>query len=144
MLRNTGSKAALFALALPALVAASDGSRTLTPAEATDFCVELRERSVACKEVLADIRVSRVPPEKREGSRRMILEEIDEDGTGPLEARRSKCATDLKNPGAMWIASLTTADVAAMRSCQVEKDCKNGIACWMNVVEPAVARSRKR
>jgi RNA polymerase sigma-70 factor (ECF subfamily) len=140
----TSGVRALVGVTLPALVAGAEQSRQLTPPEALDFCVEMRERSLVCKEVLADIRVARVPREAREASRRLVLQEIVEDGTGPVERRRAKCAADLQLPGAFWIALLTRADVSAIRDCHVEKDCKMGIACWMNTVEPVVARSRQR
>ncbi len=135
---------ALVGVTLPALVAGAQQSAVLTAPEVLDFCIEMRERYLVCKEVLADIRVARVPADKREGSRRMVLQEIVEDGSGPLERRRARCTADLKLPGAFWISLLTHADVSAIRACHAEQDCKNGIACWMNVVEPVVARSRTR
>jgi RNA polymerase sigma-70 factor (ECF subfamily) len=143
MKKSRPGTATFFGILLPALVASAEDSKRLTPDETIDFCVEMREKQFTCKEVIADVRVSRVPADKREGSRRMVLKEITEDGTGPLEPRKAKCATDLKLPKAAWIGFLTKADVAAIRSCNVEKDCKNGVACWMNAVEPVVARSRK-
>ena len=143
-MNNLKSAAVFLGLVLPALNASAEDAKVLTPEETVAFCAEMREKYLACKDVLADIRVSRVPADKREGSRRMVLKEIVDDGTAPLEARKTKCAADLKDPKAAWISHLTRADVKAIRACQAEKDCKQGVACWMNVVQPVVERSRKR
>jgi RNA polymerase sigma factor (sigma-70 family) len=143
-MNNLKSAAVFLGLVLPAINASAEDAKVLTPEETVAFCAEMREKYLACKDVLADIRVSRVPAEKREGSRRMVLKEIVDDGTAPLEARKTKCATDLKDPKAAWISHLTRADMKAIRACQAEKECKQGVACWMNVVQPVVERSRKR
>ena len=143
MMRNTSRAVALFGVLLPALAASAEDSARLSPVETIDFCIEMREKMAACKDVVADIRSSRVPADKREGTRQMILKEITEDGTGPLEPRKAKCATDLKLPKAIWISHINKADVRAIRSCDIDKDCKMGVACWMNAIEPIVARSRK-
>jgi hypothetical protein len=143
-MNNLKAATVFLGLVLPALNATADDAKVLTPEETVAFCAEMREKYLTCKDVLADIRVSRVPADKREGSRRMVLKEIVDDGTAPLEARKTKCAADLKDPKAAWISHLTRADIKAIRACQAEKDCKQGVACWMNVVQPVVERSRKR
>jgi hypothetical protein len=54
----------------------------------------------------------------------MILKEVTEDGSGPLEARKAKCAVELKSPKAAWISHITKADQSTIRDCKTQQDCK--------------------
>jgi RNA polymerase sigma factor (sigma-70 family) len=143
MNKSTKTAAAALGVLLPVLAASAADSKRLTPEQTIDFCIEMREEMLACKEVVVDVRSSRVPADKREGTRRMILQEVTEDGSGPLEARRARCAADLKSPKAAWISHITQADAGTIRACKSQQDCKLRMACWMNAIQPIVARSRK-
>jgi RNA polymerase sigma-70 factor (ECF subfamily) len=140
---STKTAAAALGVLLPVLAASAADSKTLTPEETIDFCIEMREEMLACKDVVADVRSSRVPADKRESTRRVILQEVMEDGSGPLEARKAKCAVELKSPKAAWISHITKADAGTIRACKAQQDCKLRMACWMNAIQPIVARSRK-
>jgi hypothetical protein len=122
-------------LALPVLALADD--KPLPPDQGVAACVEFREKAVACKEVLADYFASFAPPERRARIREKALAEIIADGSGPLEARRAKCAES------QAAAPYTEADVATLRACAAKTDCDAQLACAKPVMQKLTGTRRK-
>lgn len=140
MTRARTKLATFLGVALPAMVAAAQDDKPLGREENIAFCVEFRERTVACKEELSHLFISMVPPgtspEQKEKIRQKTLKEIEEDGTGPLEPRRAKCAASVDKG-----FGFTQGEVKAGRACMDEKDCKKSVACIQPLFE---AKHRKR
>jgi RNA polymerase sigma-70 factor (ECF subfamily) len=132
--------AVFFGVAVPAMVAAAQDEKPLSRDEAIGFCVEFRERTVVCKEELSHMFADMVPPgtspEAKEKIRQKALKEIEEDGTGPLEPRRAKCARSIDRG-----LSFNEGDVKTGRACMAEKDCKKSVACIRPLFE---AKHKKR
>ena len=143
MTRAHAKLAAFFGVALPALVAAAQDEKPLTRDENIAFCVEFRERTVVCKEELshmfANMMPPSTPPEQKERVRQKALKEIEEDGTGPVEPRRAKCAASVDHG-----FSFTQSEVKAGRACLDEKDCKKSVACMQPLVETKHRKSRNK
>jgi RNA polymerase sigma factor (sigma-70 family) len=137
---------ALFGTALPALVAGADqGGKPLPREELIAVCVEFKEKALVCKEELADHFAAFAPPERREKIRAKALQEIVQEGSGPLEPRQKKCAEDVDPKGKkpMSFGALTEPDVAALRICEKETDCKKRVECGMAVLNEAGRRARR-
>jgi hypothetical protein len=131
-----------FGVALPALVAAAEEGKPLSRDDAIAFCVEFRERTVVCKEelsyVFADMMPAGTSAENKEKVRQKALKEIEEDGTGPLEPRRAKCAAHVDRG-----LTFTQGDVKSGRACMAEKDCKKAVACIQPLLQAKHKRGRK-
>jgi hypothetical protein len=125
---ETKKKAALlFGLVLPALVAGADDRKVpLTRREAINACVEVREKIFECRESFAEDAVKKSPPAQRAEARRKRLEEIDAEGSGPIEPRQVKC-------GAMYDESPPEESVRGLvrlfKECAAEKDCNRRKDC---------------
>ena len=135
--------AAFFGVALPAMVAAAQDDKPLSRDENIAFCVEFRERTVVCKEEYSHLFVSMVPPstppEQKERMRQKALKEMEEDGTGPLEPRRAKCAASVDHG-----FGFTQGEVKAGRACMDEKDCKKAVACMQPLFEAKHGKGHKK
>jgi hypothetical protein len=122
-------------LTLPALALADD--KPVAPDQGVAACVEFREKAVACKDVLADYFASFAPAERRASVREKVLAEIVDDGSGPLEARRAKCAES------QAAAPYTEADVATLRACAAKTNCDAQLACAKPVMQKMTGKRRK-
>jgi hypothetical protein len=93
-------------------------------------CLEAKEKALTCKEELADHFAAMAEPERRDKLRAKALQEIVEEGSGPMPARRAKCAGD--HDANKRIGRLTPADLTAFDGCAREApDCKARVKCWM-------------
>lgn len=106
------------------------------------FCVEAKEKALTCKEALADHFANMVPATapaaQRDRVRAKALAEIVQEGSGPIEPRRAKCALD-RDRGRR-IGRLERADLAAIERCQDASDCQARVACWMAILGDHRAR----
>jgi hypothetical protein len=101
--------------------------------ESIALCLQAKEVTLACKEALADHFAALAPADRRERLRAKALQEIIEEGSGPLDRRQAKCALD--HDRGKPLGRLTPADLAAVRGCEKKNpDCKARVACWMAVV----------
>jgi RNA polymerase sigma factor (sigma-70 family) len=145
MMRDKLKKAVvLFGAALPALVAgAEQRGKPLARDEAIAACLEFKEKSLACKEELADHFAAMVPPERRAKIREKAMAEMVAEGSGPLEPRRNKCASDVdgKEKGPMPFGIFTDRDLAAVRACEKESECKKRVECAMGAIREAKKRA---
>jgi hypothetical protein len=123
-------------LALPSLALAAE-DKPVTPDQGVAACVEFREKAVACKDVLADYFASFAPAERRASIREKVVAEIVADGSGPLEARRAKCAAS-QAP-----APNTEADLATLHACAAKTDCNAQLACAKPVMDKMMVKRRK-
>jgi RNA polymerase sigma factor (sigma-70 family) len=143
MTRARTKLAAFFGVALPALVAAAQDEKPLSRDENIAFCMEFRERTVVCKEELSHLFAEMAPPsttpEQRERIRQKALKEIEQDGTGPVEPRRAKCAASVDRG-----FSFTQGEVKAGRACMAEKDCKKSVACMRPHMEAKHKKPHKK
>ncbi len=136
--RTTGA-AALFGVALPALVAGAEAQdRSPTRQEGITACVEFKEKTVRCKAELADYFATFAPAEHREKLRRKAAEEIEEEGTGPLAPREAKCAAAVDGTSGKaeyW---------SAMRPCSDEPDCAKVVTCASPIMNAWIEASKAR
>ena len=146
MMREKLKKAvALFGTALPALVASAEQTgKPLGRDEAIAACLEFKEKSLACKEELADHFAAMVPPERRAKIREKAMAELVAEGSGPLEPRRVKCASDVdgKEKGPLPFGVFTDRDLAALRACEKESVCKKRVDCAMGAIREAKRRAQ--
>jgi RNA polymerase sigma-70 factor (ECF subfamily) len=119
----------LFGLVLPTLASAGEADKPLPREEGIKTCVWYKEVAVQCRNELADYFATfakpGTPPEVLARYRQKALKEIVEEGTGPLEPRREKCAQDVdKRP-------ITYGDLATLKTCaaQAHDDCKAAVTC---------------
>jgi hypothetical protein len=103
-----------------------------------DLCVQMRERIFECKEQFADFFVARhnPPPEQRDALRRKALEEIVQEGSGPLEPRRKICAAMARPghapPSKEWLDEARK----KLEGCAATTDCSARVACMKNILKP--------
>jgi hypothetical protein len=121
------------------LVPAAARAERLTREEAIEGCVRLRERAVPCKEVyidaMIDLRAKHQPRiakmiQKlgREKVREIGLRETVEDGAGPLEERRRKCAKTVRGLPPREA-------VAPIEACIAKTECGEFVKCVMPELE---------
>jgi RNA polymerase sigma factor (sigma-70 family) len=143
MQSNTAKRAAtLVGAALPALMAAAQAQAALSD-EAVGWCVELREKIFACKDEFAEAYVARrsPPPERQMALVAKALEEITEEGSGPLGPRREKCR--------QWVSQRLDKEPVGDRDgklaaakkmvgfCAAKEDCKSRVECLLPFLAPA-------
>jgi hypothetical protein len=113
----------------------------LTRDEMIDSCVENREKGFACKEPFIDAMIElrttrggmKVRPEDKAKMRAKGLQEIEEDGAGPLAPRRAKCAKMIDGMR-RDAGEAAKAQIAALHACHVEPDCQKAVACMMPLI----------
>jgi len=137
--------AVLFGLVLPAIGAGAAGERParevgplMEENEAHELgvavCLAMNEAQFDCKEQFADAMVEAVAanqettPEDRAYFREGILRGITEHGSGPLDTRRERCSSRVYRFKAGARPDIE-ADLARIRSCRPERDCKVRVAC---------------
>jgi hypothetical protein len=135
--------------ALPGVARAAGDDQPLTEEEMISACVENREKSYECKEpfidAMIDLRTKQagktLTPDERAKMKAKGLEEIAEDGAGPLEPRRAKCAAmtnKMKKGPKVQHATLNN-----LRRCYAEQDCTKRIACMMPIMAELMAPKKK-
>lgn len=129
--------AALFGVAIPALVASADtGGRELSRDEHITFCVQRWEKMAACKDEFAAHFSDKLPVERREVHRAKFMKQVLEAGTGPVEPRREKCAASIDRVQPV----VTASEVTKARACFAEPDCKTVVACMKPMMDKAPAK----
>jgi hypothetical protein len=104
-------------------------------------CVENREKSYECKDpfidAMIDLRLSRLgktlSPGERNAMKSKGLEEITEDGSGPLAPRQAKCAAMVDHLGKKQ-RKVANAKLDALKGCYAETDCKRRVECMMPIM----------
>lgn len=136
--------AALVGAALPVLVAASQAQAALAD-EAVNWCVEMREKVFACQDEFADAFVARrhPPPEQQMALVAQALEEIRQEGSGPLPPRRERCRQWVarrleEEPGGDREAKLAAVK-KLLAFCSAKEDCKARVECLLPFLGPPPA-----
>jgi hypothetical protein len=117
------------------------GDEPATRGELVSACVENREKSYECKEpfieAMIDLRASksgRTPsPEERAQMKAKGIEEITEDGSGPLAPRQAKCAAMIDGMTRQH-RKVTRTHLAAFDRCYAQTDCNQRVACMIPVL----------
>jgi hypothetical protein len=149
MTRKTLIPWTLLALALPTIAAAAPKKKAKARAQATETvgrdehvagCVTMLEKSYQCREIFIDammrLRASHhspdIPQDQWAAAREIGLRELAEEGSGPLEERRARCAANVDG-GQM--PRITRADADQMNACLAKTSCDERVACMMPVLE---------
>jgi hypothetical protein len=110
--------------------------------EGINLCVEMREKIFECKEEFADAFVDHhnPPANQRTAMRAKAIEEITNDGSGPIEPRRKACAESARGgrPGADKMQALKQ----GLATCAATADCKARVACLMPLIRPLVGKGQ--
>jgi hypothetical protein len=111
--------------------------------DAVNMCVEMRERIYECKEPFADAFVEHhnPPAAERAKMRAKALEEITNDGSGPIGPRRQACVDTVKGskvPPPEKVRELKE----GLARCAAEADCDKRVACLMPLIRPMVGKGR--
>jgi hypothetical protein len=145
---TTGICLGLSLLALPLQARAADNDDRASRDEEIAACVENRERSFECKDpfidAMIDLRLSRsgkkVTAEERAAMKAKGLEEIAEDGAGPLRPRQGKCAAMVDRLTKKGRRTITRAKLAAFKPCYGETDCTKRVSCMMPLLADLMSK----
>jgi hypothetical protein len=134
-------RAGLAAGALFAGTAQADDAKGVE--DSTNLCVEIREKIFDCKEEFADAFVDHhnPPAGQRAAMRAKALEEITNDGSGPIEPRRKVCA-DMARAGQRLPADKMKTMKEGLATCAAMADCRARVACLMPLIRPMIGKGQ--
>ena len=126
----------LFGVAIPALVAGAEKQADSALREAAiSGCVTLREKVFECDAAFAELFIKDAPPERRNALRGKALEEIANDGAGPIEPRRQKCAAVIDKSPAPTSKEQIAGFENAINGCWSKGDCKERADCLWPIMQ---------
>lgn len=144
MTRTKENRTRALTVAVAALAAAfSSGAHAndeIPREEAITECVKIREKVLVCKEEYAEQAVAQylsntgktVSDQQRAKMKANVLDRAIKDGAGPLPERRASCERMLNLIGKSGVKP-TRAGLAALNACFEAADCRQRIACYVEL-----------